>query len=359
MSEVGNIKNQKQNQLKMRYYHFACLLLFMFLFLTLITFPKVQDWIHAQNSSYFQIQLQLKIDRMSEFLKANHISFFQNKISNVVLSWNQGQIQFNRKMSTHLKVEEIDLNSQKNPASIALMETEYVDNLVDYSFHEELKTLMSDFQKEILLIGDSMLKTGLNIILKKQLQRKLPDYQIHVQAEIGTGLARPEVYNWLREIEKFKSKKVHMLVIFLGTNDGQSFVENKKVYRFGSTNWDEKYSERVNDLASFGCEVANHVYWIGQLPMRDEKLNKKMQHINFVIENTLKNHQCAKWVDSRGWLSGENGQFVAFQNELIEKAQTNKRVRQEDGIHLTLQGADIVSQKIIQVMQVSEIGKHQ
>lgn len=348
--------NQKQQVFEIRYFHFAGFLFFVFCLISILTFPKLKEWIHAQNSSYFQLKLQLKIDQVSQFFLDKKIVFLQTQIAEMVTELNQDQNQIQKR--AQLNVEEIDLNAQRNPASLAYSEIEYVENSVDYSFHEELKTLMNHSENEILFIGDSMLKTGLNLTIKKQLQKKLPDYKIQIQAEIGTGLARPEVYSWLSQLEKYKNRKIHTLVILLGTNDGQAFIENKKVFRFASESWDEKYSGRVKELANLGCEIADHVYWIGQLPMRDDKLNRKMQHINSVIEKSLNQHGCATWVDSRQWLSGENGQFVAFQNELIEKALTNKRIRQEDGIHLTLQGADIVSKKIIQVMQVTESGTH-
>lgn len=349
--QIQRIKNLKMiNQNELRYYHFSFIIFMASILMSFVSMSKMHEWIHAMNSSYFQLKAQEKIDQMYSWQSKNNMIGLQKKLGEFFQYLNQQQIiHFPEYRKQLLQSEEIVFN-QRSPASVAFLETEHVEKVVDTQFHEQIEMLTANENKRILFIGDSMLKTGLHLYLRKEIQKQLSEYQTDVIAEIGTGLARPEVYSWVQQLENQRQHKYKAIFVILGTNDGQSFVEDKKIYRFATHDWDEKYSERVLNLTEIGCQLSERIYWIGQLPMRDLKMNSKMQHINKVVKSALQESKCAQWINTSNWLTEVDGQFIAFKSSIVEKIRLPKRIRLEDGIHLSMYGASIFSNKLIEVL---------
>ena len=76
----------------------------------------------------------------------------------------------------------------------------------------------------------------------------------------GTGLARPEIFNWQTEYPAMLAgAKPDVVVVAIGANDGQGFVDNSVVYPFGSDGWMKIYEQRLTDfLAMLAQGVVEH-----------------------------------------------------------------------------------------------------
>lgn len=209
---------------------------------------------------------------------------------------------------------------------------------------------------QVLMLGDSILKMVLEGQFKRYLQKIGTNLDIQSDARIGTGLTRPDVFSWQNRAENLLEGFTNLkaVVVFLGTNDSQNLKDGSHAYVFGRASWDRIYSERVINLTQAACKKTQKVYWIGQLPMRDAVFNEKMQHVNNVIRQSLKQTSCGQYVSIDEWLT-INGQYVDYLNLNHNK---RKRIRSSDGIHLTPEGsawlAKHFSQKYLVVSKSTE-----
>src|SRR5262249_47349265 len=89
----------------------------------------------------------------------------------------------------------------------------------------------------VALAGDSMMAVGLAPTLVRGLA---PEKDLHVLRAYrsGTGLARPEVLDWLVEYPRILgANKPDMVICAMGANDAQNVQVGKQVLQFGSPQW--------------------------------------------------------------------------------------------------------------------------
>lgn len=199
----------------------------------------------------------------------------------------------------------------------------------------------------VLVFGDSMLKSGIQVHIKNFFSKKYPQVDIDIDSQSGTGLARPEVFNWPDRMKE-KSGPFDYVVIMLGTNDAQNFKMGKKVIPFGTETWDQEYSSRVKEIANLACEKSSKVFWVGNIQMRSDKFNTKMVRLHSVAKKALKSVSCAEFVSPEKWVS-DGDKYVDHLNVKKKNGVTkNIRVRTDDGIHLSFEGAELFAKKLIE-----------
>jgi lysophospholipase L1-like esterase len=196
---------------------------------------------------------------------------------------------------------------------------------------------------KLLLLGDSMLKSGLQMHLQTNFAKNYPEVEIVVKSQSGTGLSRPEVYDWVDYVKSLSAEYETML-IFLGTNDAQNFIQNKSVITFGSEEWVKEYALRLRALIDESCQKAKKVYWVGSLRMRSESFDKKMAILNSVAKKEIERKKsCGQYIGVTNWLS-KNAKYV----DHLELNKKSVKIRMEDGIHLSYWGAQLFTQKLIE-----------
>lgn len=231
-------------------------------------------------------------------------------------------------------------NVQVNPLLIDVPNLESIEEETQYI--DEL-TQEQQANSEILLLGDSMLKSGLQMHLQTKLHRQYPDMKISIKSQSGTGLSRPEIFDWI-EYVKSLSSKYEDIYIFLGTNDAQNFIIDKKIYAFGGEEWSQEYSRRVLELLTAACEKSKNVFWVGSLKMRSEAFDKKMSTLNTIVKSEMKKTEsCGKFISTSQWITEKNN----YVDHMTIEKKTQK-VRMEDGIHLSYWGALLFSEKLIE-----------
>jgi len=209
-----------------------------------------------------------------------------------------------------------------------------------------------------LLFGDSMLKTAIAPVIKDALEKAFPGVMIELIARSATGLARPDVFNWESKVrEELEGKsQVDNTLVFLGTNDAQNIQDGNVVHEFGSPEWNDIYRKRVVSILELVCSRSQRVYWVGAPPMRDLKFNRKIQNLNDLVKNLLKQkaelknrfgENCVRFVSTSQWISQELGAYSSY----IQRGGTSIKVRENDGIHLTLEGAGVLTQSLMRVIQ--------
>jgi len=203
---------------------------------------------------------------------------------------------------------------------------------------------MDTAPETILAIGDSMLKTALSPVLEAQVEKLLPGTHLELFSRSGTGLVRPDVLDWNQKTaEIVKGKHYDAVFVLLGTNDTQNLTLDKKPVEFGSEEWKKAYSERVTALNRNLCPASKKVYWIGLPPMLKINYQSRTEVVNSVIATTLVQSDCARFVPAPPILAGKDGGFSGY----VEFNGDTVRVREKDGIHLSLEGARLFSRYLI------------
>lgn len=217
-----------------------------------------------------------------------------------------------------------------------------IDDLVS---EENLSEISS---KNILVIGDSILKSGLQEHLERNLGKRDKGISIQIKSKSGTGLSRPDVFDWISYIEDTK-EHFEKVVVFLGTNDAQNFVSDKKVIAFDSKEWKTEYALRVRKLVEKACSKAKQVYWVGSLRMKSDSFDAKIRSLQEVVRQEISGKpSCAQFVSVSNWFTRKTKYTDTWMTESKKSGKKTIKLRVSDGIHLTYWGADLFSQKLIE-----------
>ena len=196
----------------------------------------------------------------------------------------------------------------------------------------------------VALVGDSMMAVGLSATLMRQ---AADDGKLHfVKAfRSGTGLARPDVFNWMDEYPGMMgSQNPDVVIVSMGANDGQGFVVDDKVQLFGTTEWRRTYQARVANFLALLESGGARVVWVGLPPMRMEAYNARIAVINRIVYTVVSRDPRATWWNSAPFVGDEAGGFREF---AILKDGSMMRLRNPDGIHLSDDGAWLMSSVLV------------
>lgn len=192
----------------------------------------------------------------------------------------------------------------------------------------------------VALAGDSMMAVGLSATLMRQ---AVGDKNLRLVKAFrsGTGLARPDFFNWMDEYPAMLGAETPQVVIVaIGANDGQGFIVDGKVQDFGGDDWRTTYQSRVADYLEMVESTGARVVWVGLPPMRSSAFNDKIAVINRIAYSIVSQDPRATWWNSTPFVADESGAFREF--ALLSNGKT-VRMRAEDGIHFSDEGADLMA----------------
>ena len=170
----------------------------------------------------------------------------------------------------------------------------------------------------------------------------------------GTGLARPEVFNWQLEYPAMlKEARPDFVLVAIGANDGQGFVEDGVTYPFGSDGWKRIYQRRVQAYLDMLEENGATVIWLGLPPMKSDVYDARIALINRIDYSVVSASLHAIWVGTAGLVGDGSGRFRDYGE--IDGHTT--RLRQSDGIHLSDDGATLITTKLLPWLAVQEVPK--
>jgi lysophospholipase L1-like esterase len=198
-------------------------------------------------------------------------------------------------------------------------------------------------KRTVALAGDSMMAVGLSSTLLREAPA-YGDIDMVKAFKSGTGLARPEVFDWQAEYPAML-KDVHpdVVVVAIGANDGQGFVDDHVVYPFGTAGWKAIYQERVQAYLELLEADGATVVWLGLPPMKADDYNARIALVNRIDYAVVSASPHAIWFSTAGVVGDEDGRFQDF-GQVRGKTE---RLRQGDGIHLSDDGAVLVAAKLL------------
>ena len=195
--------------------------------------------------------------------------------------------------------------------------------------------------KNILVAGDS-LSLFLADALRPMLAHR-PQTTFASRGKISSGLARPDFFNWEREMAALvAAHHPDTVVIMIATNDNQTMTrpDGSKV-AFGRPAWDAEYGRRIRRLVELArsANPAARVFWLGAPVMGDPKLNADVAAINGVIARELAAIPGCGFIDVSRTLADAAGRYAPA----LPTPDGPRAARTRDGVHLTPYGARLLA----------------
>ncbi|OQX14234.1 MAG: hypothetical protein BWK76_15030 [Desulfobulbaceae bacterium A2] len=196
----------------------------------------------------------------------------------------------------------------------------------------------------VVLLGDSMMAVGLGPYLTRKLSAQ-PGVRVVRAYRSGTGLARPEVFDWIEQYPKMAGNvRPDLVICAMGANDAQNFMLNGKPVAFGSEPWNRTYQQRLEQLLKEAAPNDTPLLWLALPSMRSEKYTQKIKQLNGIVQEQLNRRGGVRWLESNPLLGGDQDTYVEFQHNAQHKLE---RLRQTDGIHLNDAGAQRIAPAIL------------
>ncbi len=198
--------------------------------------------------------------------------------------------------------------------------------------------------RTLALVGDSMMAVGLSDVL---LRGTAGNQNVRVLKAFrsGTGLARPDVFDWMAEYPAMiGDTQPDAIVVAIGANDAQGFVDNGKVLAFGSDAWMKVYQQRAAAFLNTLTQNGARVVWVALPPMKSVAYNEKIAAINRITYTVVSQYPQATWWNPAFYLGDDKGAYRDFETAPDGKTA---RIRQADGIHMSDEGAALLAPALL------------
>jgi hypothetical protein len=171
-----------------------------------------------------------------------------------------------------------------------------------------------------------------------------------VDGQIGTGLDRPDVFNWFLEIRReLKALHPNAVVLGFGGNDDKQYMTGLPpgvaITAFDDPAWRREYGRRVGGLIDLINRAGAYVVWVGLPITRDPDQTARFDAINGVVAQEIdKRPGGAAYLDTYSLLAAPSGGYAQYLTTLSGDVQD---VRAPDGVHFSPAGAAIVARQVL------------
>ena len=210
------------------------------------------------------------------------------------------------------------------------------------------KVTTTPLPRKVLMLGGSSMKTAMGSLLQNQF-RNVGVESIR-EAQIGTGLARADVVDWVAKATNIL--EVHtdidlVLVQFIG-NDCQTLVDadHQIIARYGTPEWMEAYLERWENLYKASQEQHATMVILGLPIMESQRFDRNIQTVSQSVFDWAEERNIPI-VAVRDLTTNGQGGYQQY----IQQEGRPLKIRLKDGVHLSYQGSKIVSQHIFEHLQ--------
>src|SRR5438034_7343393 len=199
----------------------------------------------------------------------------------------------------------------------------------------------------VLVVGDSIgadLAMGLARLLDAR-----GGYVTKMDARQATGLARPDYFDWERQVAA-DLQRFHpdLVVAMFGANDDQGFLVRGGGVAFGTADWQRVYGQRVARIMAEVTAWGRPLIWVGMPPMRSDGLTAAMRTVNAIFRGQALAHPGVLYVDPWVALAGPRGRYAAY---LPDASGQEELIRAADGVHLTAAGGARLAASVFTAMR--------
>lgn len=317
-----------------------------FFFILIIVFILVCLVMNQSIFSYIEQKYHFAFYPKNDILQ--EANGFKNKLEQIRTILSNEPLPQNIKENIMVQEDMDELNASKdfideNTTIEDIQQTE--DENVSFIDNTKLEVHKGD---EFLFIGDSLMQ-GVAIALN----RDLIDLGLKANdlSKQNTGLSYKSYFDWAKATKEAfaKNPNIKYLVVLLGANDPWDIKKGGVYHRFGSDSWIDIYTYRVNEIINIAKQHHAKILWFEIPPVKKNELNEKIQILNKIYsEEILKNKQI--FINTKLFFS-VNDEFSTY-----IKNENNKsiKMRTDDGIHFTSNGAKEMSKLLLQHITIKK-----
>lgn len=196
----------------------------------------------------------------------------------------------------------------------------------------------------VLVTGDSLSDyLGEQII---QLTAHAKTIVSKISTHNGTGLARPDVFDWARAAHTAVAQsRPDVVIVALGANDDQGIaLPGPIALQVGTTKWAAEYARRAEIVMQIMVNKGTRrVYWMGLPTVREKKMNRDYGMLNDALKVAASAVPGVTYVDTR-LISQVHGKF----SDYLYDGGHRILARQPDGVHFTYEGSKIPAEKVLE-----------
>jgi hypothetical protein len=168
-----------------------------------------------------------------------------------------------------------------------------------------------------------------------------------VHGEGGAGLVRTDVFDWSAFVAAERPPgTLDLVVVVMGANDGQAMLPVRGGAEFGTEEWDRAYASLVDAFLDQLLAFSSRIYWVGPPIMADPGYDSTIRHINRILRERAALRLEVRYIDAYALFS-YRGRYTT---EFPGPGGDPVRVRSEDGIHFSPEGADRLARRLMEVI---------
>ena len=210
----------------------------------------------------------------------------------------------------------------------------------------------SSGDKIVLKQGDSVLITGDSMMqyigmIASQNYPKLGLKVLDLSKQ-STGLLYKKSHNWAQVIKDTlaKNKDIKLLAMLIGANDPWGRSINGKFYELNSSEWREFYARRVDEIYKIAKASNVKVLWLSLPCMQKTDYAKKIELLNEIYKSVS---------EQNGQIFINTSEYLCQNDEYkthIDIAGKRSKIRQDDGIHISKIGSQILADEILKRIEI-------
>jgi hypothetical protein len=199
--------------------------------------------------------------------------------------------------------------------------------------------------RRVVVFGDSQAQG-----VAGGLQRVLiddPRYKVLNHSHPGAALVHSDT-EWMAPIQSFIDKdKAEVAVVMFGANDRLDMHDDDGKYvHFRTDEWRADYAKRVDRILTALSGAHLKIVWCGNPIARSPQYSADMSYINDIAAGEVA-HFGGEFLPLWTVIADNQGQFTAYGP--YRSGQT-ERLRNDDGIHFTAAGYELIAERVISVL---------
>ncbi|MDP8955653.1 MAG: DUF459 domain-containing protein [Actinomycetota bacterium] len=199
----------------------------------------------------------------------------------------------------------------------------------------------------VLAVGDSVASDLGHAFARLAAERG--GFRVRVDARVSTGLARQDYFDWPYHLAVgIRDHRPDAVVALFGVNDaGNGFFVGSRGIPFGTPEWKSGYRDRVAKIMKMITKSGRPVIWVGMPIVAEGWRANGVRMLNEIFRTEARKHDGVVYVDAWKLFADRNGGYTAY---LPAGSGGKVQVRQPDGVHLTMEGGDLLADEVYDAM---------
>jgi uncharacterized protein len=207
--------------------------------------------------------------------------------------------------------------------------------------------------RRLVVFGDSQaqgLAGGLQRVLLDD-----PRYKVLNHSHPGAALVHADS-EWLVPVQSFVDKeKAEIAVVMFGANDRLDMRDDDGKYvHFRTDEWRDDYAKRVDRILTALTGAHLKIVWCGNPIARSAVYSADMSYINEIVAGEVA-HFGGEFLPLWTVIADNQGQFTAYGPD---RSGQTERLRNDDGIHFTAAGYELIAERVISVLPQLQANEH-